>query len=102
MGAGALRSEYAEAVRQIRVAREGDVIDRALSAAREQLGMDAAYIATVDSREQTIEAMIGTTNADALVEGAVIPVAQTYCARMLNGTIPHIVPNTEAEPGWAT
>lgn len=99
MGAGALRSEYAEAVRQIKVAREGDVIDRALSAAREQLGMDAAYIATVDSREQTIEAMIGTTNADALVEGAVIPVAQTYCARMLNGTIPHIVPNTEAEPG---
>lgn len=92
-------SEYAEAVRRIRAARESDIIERALGAAREQLGMDAAYIATVDAREQTIEAMSGKTNAEALVEGAVIPVEQTYCARMLNGQIPNIVPDTDAEPG---
>jgi GAF domain-containing protein len=91
-------SEYAEAVRRIRSARESDVVERALSAARERLEMDAAYIATVDSREQTIEVMVGTTNADALVEGAVIPVDQTYCARMLKGEIPNIVPDTSAEP----
>jgi GAF domain-containing protein len=95
----AMPSEYAEAVSRIKAARESDIIERALGAAREQLGMDAAYIATVDSREQTIEAMSGTTNADALVEGAVIPVEQTYCARMLNGQIPNIVPDTSAEPG---
>jgi GAF domain-containing protein len=94
-----LSPEYAEAVRQIRAARESDIIERALSAAREQLGMDAAYIATVDAREQTIEAMSGKTNAEALVEGAVIPVEQTYCARMLIGQIPNIVPDTSAEPG---
>ena len=61
--------------------------------------MDAAYIATVDSREQTIEVMVGATNAEALVEGAVIPVDQTYCARMLTGEIPNIVPDVSAEPG---
>ena len=93
-----LPSDYAEAVRRIKLARESDIIDRALNSAREQLGMDAAYIATVDSREQTIEAMVGKTNADALVEGAVIPVEQTYCARMLTGEIPNIVPDTSAEP----
>jgi GAF domain-containing protein len=91
-------SEYADAVRQIMRAREGDIIERALTAAREELGMDAAYIATVDARKQTIEAMVGTTNAAALVEGAVIPVEQTYCARMLMGEIPNIVPDTSAEP----
>lgn len=91
-------SEYAEAVRRIKAARESDVIEQALNAARERLGMDAAYIATVDSREQTIEAMVGTTNADSLVQGAVIPVDQTYCARMLKGEIPNIVPDTRAEP----
>lgn len=91
--------EYAEAVRRIRASREIDIIERALGAAREQLGMDAAYIATMDARDQTIEAMSGTTNADALVEGAVIPVEQTYCARMLKGEIPNIVPDTSAEPG---
>ena len=85
-------SEYADAVRQIRAARENDVVERALAAAREQLGMDAAYIATVDHREQTIEAMSGRTNSDVLVEGAVLPVDQTYCARMLKGEIPNIVP----------
>jgi GAF domain-containing protein len=91
--------EYAEAVRQINAARQSDIIERALRSAREQLGMDAAYIATIDAREQTIEAMSGTTNADALVEGAVLPVEQTYCARMLGGQIPNIVPDTSAEPG---
>ena len=91
--------EYAAAVRQIKDARESDVVEKALNAARERLGMDAAYIATVDSREQTIEVMVGETNAAALVEGAVIPVDQTYCARMLTGEIPNIVPDVSAEPG---
>ena len=89
-------TEFAEALREIKVARESDVVERALSAAREQLGMDAAYIATVDAREQTIEAMSGRTNSNVLVEGAVLPVDQTYCARMLTGEIPNIVPDTTA------
>jgi GAF domain-containing protein len=97
--AGAPSDDYADAVRQIRDARESDVVERALSAAREELGMDAAYIATVDAREQTIEAMVGKTNSEALVEGAVIPVDQTYCARMLTGEIPNIVPDVGAEAG---
>jgi GAF domain-containing protein len=92
-------SEYELAARQIRDARESDVVESALSAARDRLGMDAAYIATVDSRKETIEVMVGETNADALVEGAVIPVEQTYCARMLKGEIPNIVPDVSAEPG---
>jgi hypothetical protein len=64
-------AEYEIAARQIRDARESDVVEQALSAAREHLGMDAAYIATVDSRKQTIEVMVGKTNAEALVAGAV-------------------------------
>ena len=92
-------AEYEIAARQIRDARESDVVEKALSAAREHLGMDAAYIATVDSRKQTIEVMVGKTNAEALVAGAVIPVEQTYCARMLTGEIPNIVPDVGAEPG---
>ena len=93
-----LPSEYADAVSQIKAARESDILERALSAARERLGMDAAYIARVDSREQTIEIMVGKTNAEVLVEGAVIPVEETYCARMLNGEIPNIVADVSAEP----
>jgi GAF domain-containing protein len=97
MEAGA-PSEYADAVREIRAAKETDIIEQALSAARDRLGMDAAYIATVDTQQQTIEAMVGRTNAEALVEGAVIPVEQTYCARMLKGEIPNIVRDTSGEP----
>ncbi len=93
-----LAPEYAEAVRRIKAARESDIVERALNAARERLDMDAAYIATVDSRKQTIQIMVGTTNAEALVEGAVIPVDQTYCARMLTGEIPNIVADVSAEP----
>jgi hypothetical protein len=70
--------ECAEAIDRIEAAQESDVVERALSAAREELEMGAAYIATVDSEEQTIEAMVGRTNSDVLVPGAVIPVDQTY------------------------
>jgi GAF domain-containing protein len=88
----------ADALRRIEAAEENDVVEQALSAAREHLSMDASYITTIDSEHQTIEAIVGDPELLRHYEGAAIPVEQTFCVRMLNGEIPNVVLDTRAEP----
>jgi GAF domain-containing protein len=90
--------EYAEAIDRIEAAQESDVVERALAAARDRLGMDAAYVTTIDPREQTIHAVVGEADIVNTYTGAVIPVEHTFCQRMLDGEIPNVVPDTRAEP----
>lgn len=90
--------EYAQLLRQIETAQEHDVVEQALTAARERLRMDAAYITTIDPSRQTIDALIGDSSALGLSEGLVVPMEQTYCRHMLSGEMPNIVPDTRAEP----
>ena len=92
------RSEYAELIEKLEAAQETDVVEQALAAAREHLGMDASYITTIDARSQTIHAIVGDTDVAARYTGTVFPLEQTYCMRMLTGEIPNIVPDTRAEP----
>jgi GAF domain-containing protein len=91
-------SEQAVALQRIEAAQESDVVQQALTAARERLSMDAAYVATFDSQHQTIDAIVGDTEALGVGQDALIPIEQTYCRRMLDGEIPNVVPDTRAEP----
>ncbi len=90
--------EYVEALRQIEAAEESDAVEQALTAAREHLSMDAAYITTIDSQQQTIHAVVGDPDVVQRYQGSAIPVEETYCMKMLNGEIPNVVPDTRAEP----
>jgi GAF domain-containing protein len=90
--------DYVEALRQIEAAQESYSVEQALAAAREQLSMDAAYVTTIDAGQQRIDAIVGDVGVLGLVSGAVFPLEQTYCVRMLNGEIPNVVPDTRLEP----
>lgn len=90
--------EYLDDLRRIEAAEETDVVERALTAARERLGMDAAYVGTFDEHAQTILAVVGDSNASELQSGGSIPLEETYCVRMLSGQIPNVVPDTRADP----
>jgi GAF domain-containing protein len=92
-------SDLADLLRKLEAARESDVLQQALSAARDHLSMDASYIPTIDSRNQTIHAIV-SDDLDAVkrYQGMVFPVEQTFCMRMLNGEIGNFVPDTWAEP----
>jgi GAF domain-containing protein len=93
-----LSSEYLDTLQLIQAAQESDVVERALSAARERLGMDAAYVTTIDSEHQTIDALLGDMEVLAQVQGQPIPLEETYCMRMLRGEIPNVIPDTRADP----
>ncbi len=92
------RADYVEAIRQIEAAQESYSVEQALTAARERLSMDAAYITTIDSRQQRIDAVAGDVGVLGLVPGAAFPLEQTYCMRMLSGEMPNVVPDTKLEP----
>lgn len=83
---------------QIAAAREADTIDLALVAARERLGMDAAYVSTIDAVRQRIDDLVGNPTGLGFEAGSEIPIEDTYCSRMLRGELPNFVPDTSVEP----
>lgn len=87
-----------ETLERIAAARDADTIDRALTAARERLQMDAAYVSHIDSKRQRIDELSGDGSALGLSCGAEAPLEETYCARMLRGELPSVVPDTGTEP----
>lgn len=91
-------SEYKELIDKLESAHQAEVVEQALVAARERLGMDASYITTIDARIQTIHALVSDPDTVNRYQGTVFPVEQTYCMRMLGGQIPNAVPDTRAEP----
>ncbi len=91
-------SDYEQLLEGLEAAQETEVLEQALAAAQERLGMDASYITTIDARTQTIHAMVGDDDIVDRYQGTVFPVEQTYCMRMLSGEIPNAVPDTQAEP----
>lgn len=82
--------------------RLGSGVRRILALARSQLGMDVAYVAENTGGEQRFVAIEGDPAQFGVSEGSVLPLADTYCARMLAGRIPHAVPDTGTEPELAT
>ena len=92
------QSDYAELIEKLEAAQETDVVEQALAAAQEHLGMDASYITTIDAHHQTVHAIVGDPEIAARYTGTVFPLEQTFCMRMLSGEIPNIVPDTRAEP----
>jgi GAF domain-containing protein len=91
-------SEYVELLEKLEAAQETDVVEQALVAARERLGMDAAYVTTIDPQHQRIHAVVGVQEAVAKYQDSTLPIEQTFCIRMLNGEIPNVVPDTRAQP----
>jgi GAF domain-containing protein len=91
-------AEYEELLEKLESARETEVLELAVAAAQQHLDMDASYITTIDSRNQTIHAMASDPDTVSRYLGTVFPLEQTYCMRMLSGQIANAVPDTRAEP----
>src|ERR1700753_162154 len=67
------RSEYAELAEKLEAAQEAEVVEQALAAAQQHLGMDASYITTIDSRHQSIHAIVADADTAARYQGTVFP-----------------------------
>ena len=74
-------------------------IQKLLDLARGELGLELAYISQFDREHQVVRAVEGDGEPFSLAVGTTIPLAETYCARMVAGTIPNLIVDVHEEPG---
>jgi anti-anti-sigma factor len=77
-----------------------DVVGRTLALARELLDMDVTYIGRFEEGRETFPWHAGDTESFGLADASV-PLSQSYCSRVVRGTIPTVVPDTSAQPELA-
>jgi response regulator RpfG family c-di-GMP phosphodiesterase len=75
-----------------------EIIEAALEAAREMLGMDMAYLGETRLDLQTSRAVRGDGGSFGVAAGQSVPIEDSYCRLMLREQLPNLVPDTEQEP----
>jgi len=77
---------------------QDEVIEGALALARELLGMEAAHLSRFDDGQQVVQVVDGDAEAFGLQAGETIALEDTYCARMVDGRLANVVPDTASDP----
>jgi hypothetical protein len=75
-----------------------EIIEAALDAAREMLGMDVAYLAETRGDLQSYRAVCGDGGSFGAAAGQSEPLEDTYCRLMMTGQLPNVVPDADQEP----
>ena len=73
-------------------------IERAVSSARELLDMDLAYIAEFTNSDQVFRVTDGDGASFGVGVDSVIPLAESYCQRLMDGRLTNPIPDTSAQP----
>jgi len=73
-------------------------IMRALSVAREVLGMETAYLTRFTATHQEVLEVSGESSLVKFERGCSMPLERTYCRRMLEGEIPNLIRDTSKQP----
>ncbi|GAC1318135.1 MAG: hypothetical protein NVSMB25_07120 [Thermoleophilaceae bacterium] len=74
------------------------MVQRLLEIAREQLGMDVAYASEFTEGQQVFRALSGDSGSFGLSKDSGIPLADTYCQRMVAGELPSTIGDTARDP----
>jgi EAL domain-containing protein (putative c-di-GMP-specific phosphodiesterase class I) len=69
--------------------------------AREHLGMQLSWISTMSAGMHTWRAFDGDPGPFGLYEGCTSEVEGSYCARVVEGTLPNVIPDTRNDPRTA-
>jgi EAL domain-containing protein (putative c-di-GMP-specific phosphodiesterase class I) len=70
-----------------------------LQIARRHMDMDLALLAQITDGEQVYRGFAGDAASFGWEVDDRLPLSETYCRRMTCGEIPHVIPDTAAEPG---
>jgi response regulator RpfG family c-di-GMP phosphodiesterase len=73
--------------------RSSDLIDRVLSTAREQLGMEVAFVSEYVEGQIVFRSLEGDAKSFEFEEGVGTPLETSFCRRVIEGRIPSVVPD---------
>ena len=74
-----------------------DLVERVLASAREQLGMEVAFVSEFAEGEMFFRALEGDAESFGFGEGASSPLEETFCRRVIEGRIPNVVPDADED-----
>jgi len=77
------------------------VLRRVLAAAREELGMDAAWISRFEAGQQILSVVEGATEQFGIEDGFSANLASSYCTRVVAGELPTVISDAAADPRTA-
>jgi len=72
-------------------------VERVLAVARRELRMDVAMLTEVRDGREEVRWVVGNGRMPAFVAGAGVPLDDTICKRLLDGTIAGVVPDAAAD-----
>ncbi len=72
-------------------------IERMLEAAREQLGMEVAFVSEFAGGQQVYRRVAGDADSFGFEEDTGIPLEGTFCQRLISGTLPNAVPDARSD-----
>ncbi|MDQ3690893.1 MAG: EAL domain-containing protein [Chloroflexota bacterium] len=71
--------------------------DRVVELARQQLGMDVAFLSEWRDGQQVFRSLDGTADSFGLRRDEASPLPDSYCQRVVDGRMPNTIPDTGAE-----
>ncbi len=92
------RDHLAERLALVLEGRGRALIEAAISAARDLVGMDLSFVSQMTPDEQIYRFVAGDAESFGLPEGHVAVQEHGYCARMVAELIPNVVPDVRADP----
>lgn len=80
---------------EIASGRAHSVIERALVAAKEELGMEIAFFSEFADERMVFRKLIGDAESFGWREGEAIPLDDTFCRLLVEGHLPSVIPNAK-------
>ena len=77
--------------------RDPDPVERTLALAREALGMDVAFVSEFTEERMEFRALEGDAESFGWQEGGGVPLDGTFCKRVVDGTLPSVVPDAKSD-----
>jgi EAL domain-containing protein (putative c-di-GMP-specific phosphodiesterase class I) len=78
-----------------------DAVHQLLAVVRTQLGMQVAWVSEFVGGDQVLRFVDAEPGAQAPAEGTRRPLGESFCARVLDGRFPAVIPDTRAVPAAA-
>lgn len=79
----------------------GTAVQRLLEVVRSQLGMEVAWVSRFVGTDQVLEYVDAARGAKAPPAGTRTPLSGSFCARVVDGRLPALIPDARAHPGTA-
>ena len=77
--------------------RAAGSVERTMALAREALGMDVAFVSKFADDRMEFRALEGDAGSFGLREGGGVPLEGTFCKRVVEGTLPNVVPDAGSD-----